>query len=335
MANKTPTKVFLIVGSGRCGTTLMRSILEKHPQMNVFRNEPHYMRELHQRFGDFVTDVPNAVQFVLANDKFRPQWVEPNVILSAFKGQREVKFSEFFFFFYGLYFDDYAAKPLIIKDPHLVQNLDMAKNVFCQSEVRVVHVIRDPRAVANSFKARWKNHSALSASIGWRDAVRSGQQWGRNNSPSYLEIRYEDLVNDPENTIGQVCDFLSVQYHSCLMDLNYNVNSWNVDGKGQATNTNFKGFDASKLDNWRSHLTAEDIAIIERTCRAEMPNRGYPLMNAKPNAWKFAMRYNKEMLTYSKSKIGKSLYSSKNAVGRFLRQALRSRRRHGPLNNGK
>ncbi|MDA7918922.1 sulfotransferase, partial [Mariniblastus sp.] len=262
-------------------------------------------------------------------------WVEPNVILSAFKGQREVKFSEFFYVFYRLYFDDYAAKPLIIKDPHLVQNLDMAKKVFCRSEVRVVHLIRDPRAVAKSYKARWKNHSALSASIAWRDAVRSGRRWSRNNSPSYLEIRYEDLVTDPENTISQVCDFLSVQYHSCLMDLNYNVDTWNVDGKGEATNTNFKGFDASKLDNWRSHLTAVDIAIIERTCRSEMPNYGYPLVNAQPNAAKFAMRYNKEMLTHTKSELGKSLYSSKNRVGKFLRRALRGRPQHPQRDSGK
>ena len=48
----------------------------------------------------------------------------------------------------------------------------------------------------------------------WSSSVSLAQIFGSKIGNNYMEIRYEDLVEDPEKEINEVCSFLDIHYHS-------------------------------------------------------------------------------------------------------------------------
>ena len=88
-------------------------------------------------------------------------------------------------------------------------------------DVRIVHVVRDPRAVAHS----WSRSKALSDGGQRTEMLRlspthtplqwdlwngaAGWLWGR--SDRYLRLRYEDLTDDPRRAIERIGSFVGVE----------------------------------------------------------------------------------------------------------------------------
>jgi hypothetical protein len=83
-------------------------------------------------------------------------------------------------------------------------------------DARIVHIIRDGRDVALSLDKRgwsrslpWDRDKGLpAAGIYWEWIVRKGRRLGALLQGNYLEVRYEDLVNQTAETLEQVGSFL-------------------------------------------------------------------------------------------------------------------------------
>jgi len=94
--------------------------------------------------------------------------------------------------------------------PHLLR----IKNDF--PEARIIHIIRDGRDVALSLDKRgwsrplpWdRNKKLLAAGLYWEWIVRKGRKLGSLLQPDYFEVRYEDLVEHPAETLEQLAVFL-------------------------------------------------------------------------------------------------------------------------------
>ena len=79
-------------------------------------------------------------------------------------------------------------------------------------EARFVHLIRDGRDVAVSLRDVWFGpRSIAEAAEKWRDEVSKARRQARK-MPGILEVRYEDLVSDPEPVLHEVCDFVQLEW---------------------------------------------------------------------------------------------------------------------------
>jgi Sulfotransferase family len=85
-------------------------------------------------------------------------------------------------------------------------------------EARFVHIIRDGRAVVASLRGLWFAPSDDLAVLGedWSRRVRVARLQGARHS-HYLEIRYEDLVCDPEQVLKAVFLFLDLPYEPAVL----------------------------------------------------------------------------------------------------------------------
>lgn len=83
-----------------------------------------------------------------------------------------------------------------------------------QVDLRVVHLVRDPRAVAHSWQRQRPRAYGQAGSLKKVGVVRSTLEWSVRNVAAeqarrvapYLRVRYEDLVGDPAAVLTTIAD---------------------------------------------------------------------------------------------------------------------------------
>ena len=87
-------------------------------------------------------------------------------------------------------------------------------------EAHVVHLIRDGRDVALSLRATWFAPAEDLAALArhWAEQIRSARRQvaGRD---CYTEVRYEDLVAEPEETLRRICADLDLDFDPAMLEL--------------------------------------------------------------------------------------------------------------------
>jgi hypothetical protein len=106
-------------------------------------------------------------------------------------------------------------------------------------------------------------------------AVRSASRSGRKLGPQrYLEVRYEELVSEPERVSRQVCDFLDEPFDEqmCRPELIADkVNPAHYQQRGQIQ----QGVNTATVEAWSTRLPPDEIALVDRVARRWMARYGY------------------------------------------------------------
>ncbi len=77
-------------------------------------------------------------------------------------------------------------------------------------KARFIHIYRHPRQVINSMTTKkwWNFESAVDL---YKSIVTEGRKLGKQVGPErYLEVKYEFLVEQGKETVGQICEFLNI-----------------------------------------------------------------------------------------------------------------------------
>lgn len=203
-----------IVGVGRSGTTLLRLMLDAHPDVAI-PSETHFLEEVVRR-ARLETFSAGQLRDVLVN---APTWenlamdaasldavLQAVVPLTAREGVRA---------FYRLYARQSGKVRWGDKTPPY--RALMAEIADLLPEAHFIHVIRDGRDVVLSYRGLWfgPGDDLDQAAAFWRDEVTAARRTGRL-LPHYLEIRYEDLVTDPDGTLKVVCAYLDLPFDEVM-----------------------------------------------------------------------------------------------------------------------
>jgi len=201
-----------IVGCGRSGTTLLRAMLDAHPEIAVPPEAQFLVPTIRARtrFEGGGHPLPDAIlTFLQGQESFR-RWGLPErevevALAPAVTVPEALR---------GLY-RTYAARERKLryadKTPFHVHSLRLLGAAF--PEARFVHLIRDGRDVAVSRVASgFRPPGIVGAARAWRAAIRRSRAAGRRLGHRYLEVRYEKLVADPETQIRRLCGFASLDF---------------------------------------------------------------------------------------------------------------------------
>ncbi len=151
-------------------------------------------------------------------------------------------------------------------------------------EALFIHIIRDGRDIALSLKKMegfkplpWNIASSrdlLATAAYWEWMVRKGQAHGRNIPDDYIEIRYEDLVSKPHETLATLSTFLD-------HELNYDRIQQAGLGRIRETNSSFREEPSSSqikpMERWKERLTPEQVAALESLIGDCLQEFGYTL----------------------------------------------------------
>jgi hypothetical protein len=147
-----------------------------------------------------------------------------------------------------------------------------------------VHIIRDGRDIALSLKKmggfaplpwdRGQTDSLVATAVYWEWMVQRGRAHGRKFPADYIEIRYEDLITNPRETLSKLGGFID-------HDLDYDRIQRASLGRLSETNSSFREEGAKETINplarWKQRLTPDAIAAIEATVGGGLQENGYEL----------------------------------------------------------
>jgi hypothetical protein len=273
-----------VVGCPRSGTSLLRRILDAHPEVAMVP-ETHWIPELFKARTGLTAEgivTRKLVPVLLAHPKFAKLGFDADALLSLANGKRRT-YAEFV----TALFDAYGAargKQLVgDKTPGYAREIATLHGLWPQA--RFVHLIRDGRDVclsalgwerkAADFARRfptWRDDRVTTVALWWRWHVETAQEQGAILGRAlYNELHYEDLVREPELACRGLCDFLALPFHDAMLRFH--------EGRTRPT----PGLSAKRswlpitagLRDWRTELPADDVERIEGAAGPLLERLGY------------------------------------------------------------
>jgi Sulfotransferase family len=207
-----------VVGCGRSGSTLLRLMLDAHPELAV-PGESHFIPELRRRHPDPI-DVDEVTAALLRTPHFRHWKVAESAVWDRVRAIDMPSFADVIAAAFMANADEHGKSRWGDKTPIYVQHIPLLSRLW--PDARFVHLIRDGRDVALSYLSlHWGPSTAWAAGRKWRRDVHAGIRHGQPLGTSrYLEVRYEDLVRDPRATLETVTAFADLGFDERMLDPN-------------------------------------------------------------------------------------------------------------------
>lgn len=262
---------FFIVGSARSGTTLLRVILNAHPEVTV-PPESRFVTELWRE-----QDEVDVTRFLTALDEHRQfrSWNLPLDDVRAHLGDAtRVPYVTAVEAVYAAYAARAGKSRWGDKTPRYVEQIPLLNRLF--PECRFVHLVRDGRDVALSYASvPFGPKTVAKAAALWARRVRLGMDRGRPLGPSrYIELRYEDLVDEPETTVTSLCAFLGIAFVPEMMEYTENAEEF-VFEKAKTYNPKVLQ-KPTKNSRWATEMPPSHVAVFEAVAGDVLAALGYP-----------------------------------------------------------
>ncbi|MFC2085867.1 sulfotransferase [Bacteroidota bacterium] len=275
---------FFVVGVPRSGTTLLTNRLNRHPDIYIDRKTygPQFARFRDSAFRGYglAGDVGN---FTVSDWAMHFGREEP--WLGRLSSGLEIDEAEGVRQLLARAVENTARKEGALlwgdKAPGLLTRMPKLLHLFPES--KFVHIIRDGRAVAVSQRDR-QDENLEYAIHNWKRMIMLGRLDGAVlGRQHYLEVRYEDLLVDPEHTARQILDFLGVEFDLVVISDSADEPPAQADDVPErVTRYVIPYFDTAKLNAWQNKLTPKQVRIIEHIGGDLLQNLGYELLQHAP-----------------------------------------------------
>jgi hypothetical protein len=279
-----------IVGMNRSGTTLLRMMLDAHPQLTI-PPETHFIPDLIKACREDGATPEDALAAMKSAREWGDFGFSDEEMLARLRALPKLKPGAAVRTFYAAYMEQQGKPRWGEKTPTYVQKMKLIQRAL--PEARFVHVLRDGRDVALSVLDRTvRDLTAGDVARRWHKKVTKA----REDAPKlhhYTEIRYEDLILDTEPVLRRVCDFIELDWDPAVLD--YHQRSSDrlremaraLPGDGRAKELSVerrmathamttKPPSADRVARWREQMTPEQRAGFEEVAGDLLAELGYP-----------------------------------------------------------
>ena len=264
----------IVLGVRRSGTTLLRVMLDRNPELAV-PDESYFVPQLAHRhrgtvdptaFVDDLRRLPTLVEWDLKPDavaeRLRPGMTAGEAVSAVF----------------ATYAAERGKERWGDKTPLYMQHLPLLERLF--PDARFVHLIRDGRDAALSFLSvpagimteGWGHpRDAAGFACQWATEVRAARGLGaRVGSGRYLEVRYEALVADAETELRGVCDFAGLEYDDGMLGYVGQTDSARKEHQQRLNEPPRVG-----VRDFRTEMSPEDVAAFDAVAGDLLAELGY------------------------------------------------------------
>jgi sulfotransferase family protein len=265
-----PERPVIIGGCPRSGTTLLRTMLHVHPEFAIPR-ETRFVLEAWRRrtlFGDlrkpdnrrrlarwiFTGEKTQAKRLGLDPNQATERLVAAPPTLGSLLAECFILFSE-------------NQCKLRWGDKRPLYALQIAAIFDLFPSAHFIHIVRDPRACAASArKLNWYDGNIVRSVQYWEATLRAvAAMRSRLADDQLLEVRYEDLVCEPQATLGRIARFVGAASDESTLESVLRFHE-QEDRLSPRFHPNLRRpLDVSRVSAWEELLSDEEVAFIEET----------------------------------------------------------------------
>lgn len=281
-----------IVGVTRSGTTLLRLMLDSHPDLAI-PPETQFLPSLikttrkggatceqahgvvagHRQWGDFNLDSSELLRRYCALETINPETTIRT--------------------FFELYAEREGKPRWGDKTPNYIKRMQQIERWI--PEARFIHMIRDGRDAALSrFKRVLKEPPPMeTVAERWVRKIEGARSDGAELS-HYIEVQYEELVRDTETQLRRVAEFLELPWDDSMLryyehaeerlaEMHRDLPSAEgqplrpADHRKEAHVLTSKPPDPSRLARWKEDMAPADVAAFESVAAPLLIELGYEL----------------------------------------------------------
>src|SRR5215210_61149 len=204
----------IIVGAERSGTTLLRLMLDAHPEL-VIPPETHFIDRAAEAC-EYASDPRQAfLETVTSHRRWGDFRIEEGRLAQRIATIEPFDLSEALRTFYELYAERFGKPRWGDKTPNYVHRMNLIQGLL--PEAHFIHIIRDGRDVALSTRDLWFGPDSIEeAAQRWCKTIEEARRQSRE-LPHYLEIRYEDLVSNTESTLRKIGVFVDLSWDPSML----------------------------------------------------------------------------------------------------------------------
>lgn len=300
---------FFIVGAARSGTTLLRLMLDRHPEVAI-PGESHFIPPLWKRRGrygrdDRIEDRDAWLRDLSAQRTFRRWDLSPELVRQELDRIPHPTFAQAVEAVFLAYARSRGKTRWGDKTPDNVEHLPLLAGLFPQA--RVVHLIRDGRDVAlSTIDLKRLHRRAATAAYFWARALRQGRAAAPSLGPGrYLEVTYETLVEHPEREIRRLAGFLDIPFHPAMLQHDREAGDRLPEGV-RRLHSRVALPPTRGLRDWRRDMRPEEVEEFEAVAGRELLAAGYELSGRRfgllvtARAWSRMVPFG---LSYARSRV--------------------------------
>lgn len=260
----TKSPIF-IGGAGRSGTTLLRVILDTHP--NIACGPELKVTEIIARLWyDFQTKYSGITKEYDITQKDTNRLFAGLIegLLNKYKVKE-------------------GKERIAEKSPNNIHIFPHLHEMFPESPL--IHVIRDGRdVVASLLSMDWRNfdgkpmeytQNTKKAALFWSGAITIGRKFAISSTSAsavYYEIRYEDLVLEPELHLRQLFKFIDEPWNPVVLE--YYKKKHNLAKESSTTQVTQQLY-TSSIGRWKKDLTPDQLEDIDSVTGDLLIELGY------------------------------------------------------------
>ncbi|MFD1369575.1 sulfotransferase family protein [Actinoplanes sichuanensis] len=266
-----------VVGCPRSGTTMLQLMLHAHPRIALPPESrfllPGYARR--HEFGDLGDPARRRAlgEWITGTPHFGDLGLEAEAVVTAITSAPPTLGSAF-----GTVFRMYAhrfGKPRWgDKRPLYLRHLPTIRRLF--PDAQIVNIMRDGRdCVASLKEAPWISGDLDELIDVWARSADNALRAARTlPGDGFHQVRYEDLVADPEPHLRRICGFLGEDYDPAMARPSElapvavpEYKTWHALTRSDVT--------TARVSSWQERLTADEIARCEAVFGDRLTRFGY------------------------------------------------------------
>ena len=278
---RTEGPLLLIVGSGRSGTSLISAMIDAHPDVSL-APESHLLPRLLDALPETLTTsshVDGMVSFIGRSKWFEVWKYDLETLRDVLEEALPIVRADALVMIYRVHAALAGKSRFGEKTPAYVYSITALADAL--PSARFIHIVRDGRNVALSFKEVDFGSDDLEHTIlNWQRRVLAGRKMGELLGPGrYLEVKYEDLVVDTEQQLRGVTDFIDLPYSDEMLRYYEDRDSY---WTSMSSSRKHVSSPPKKTRDWRDQLSPREHARLELLGSRALRAFGYEL-TARPS----------------------------------------------------
>lgn len=264
---------------------MLRLMIDSHPEIAI-PPETHFIPALHPQM-----DREAFLTALLSSSRWNDFHLDRGGFREAVAAVEQFSVATGLRVFYGLYASRFGKRRWGDKTPAYSANI--ARIAGLLTEARFIHLIRDGRDSALSYRGLWfgpgsdvEAHAHM-----WMGRIREARRQAQESNVPYLELRFEDLVRDTEATLKAITAFLDVPFDPAM--LSYHERARERIGELEARDADealsavtrqqrisiftktFEPPDETRIGVWRREMTTSQRSVYLETAGSLLKELGY------------------------------------------------------------